>query len=428
MRKVRKDPLEKLRTNKLLTHVVFLVATFVLFSGAASALKAFAGTDLWALVGSVFPETITPEMLKDKYEKQTIRVVVVPGHDNQYVGTVFKGRTEAEHTRKIARHLMKYLENDERFTAIVVRDTDTGKYTDTFSNYFTQKENEIKSFMKERRSHVKVLKNEGIIKSTEIIDHNYATSNTAIRLYGVNKWSNENSIDLILHMHFNDYPRRTRSNEGKYSGFALYVPDSQYSNGRASRDVAEVMQKELAQFLPESDLPKEKGGIIEAQELIALGSNASQRSAALLIEYGYIYEAQFVNADTREIMFEELALQTYNALKNYFDKEYNQTSYVTDTTLLPYTFKVTLKKGMQGSRDVLSLQAALHAEGLYPPDGKSLNDCPINGNFGPCVAAAVSMFQEKYKETILTPLNINKASGIVGGRTRAQLNILYGVE
>jgi len=32
------------------------------------------------------------------------------------------------------------------------------------------------------------------------------TEDIALRLYGFNKWADENKVDAMVHIHFNDYP------------------------------------------------------------------------------------------------------------------------------------------------------------------------------------------------------------------------------
>ena len=50
---------------------------------------------------------------------------------------------------------------------------------------------------------------------------NIAPDEMGVRLYGINKWANENDIDIVIHVHFNDYPGRPRTGSGKYSGFSI---------------------------------------------------------------------------------------------------------------------------------------------------------------------------------------------------------------
>ena len=171
------------------------------------------------------------------------------------------------------------------------------------------------------------------------------------------------------------------------------------------------MYARLSERFPSSDLPKEDIGIIPDQELIAVGAHASRRKVSLLIEYGYIYERQFKTEAVREAVLRELAYQTYLGVKDFF--EIDTLSREEATTFLPRTFSRPLERGMEGEMDVLSLQAALHREGFYPPQGKTLSDCPINGMFGACVESAVRAYQKNKKLPIV---------GKVGPQTIKSLN------
>src|SRR3989338_7026431 len=88
---------------------------------------------------------------------------------------------------------------------------------------------------------------------------------------------------------------------------------------------------------------------------------------------------------------------------------------------------ILLKGAASESKDTLYLQMALRQEGLYPPENKTFNDCPLSGVFGNCTFEAVKKFQEKYADEILTENDkIEKASGFAGPKTLAKLNEIYG--
>ena len=73
----------------------------------------------------------------------------------------------------------------------------------------------------------------------------------------------------------------------------------------------------MKKYFAASDLPAESSALIEDQELIAVGSNASRDGVSVLVEYGYIYEPPFRNEEAREAMFKELAYQTYIGIKKF---------------------------------------------------------------------------------------------------------------
>ena len=151
------------------------------------------------------------------------------------------------------------------------------------------------------------------------VRHNPAADNASQALYGVNKWANDNNIDIVLHLHLNDYPQRKYDMPGKYKGFSIYVPDRQFPNGEASIEIAKSIKEELAKIAPASNFPKEKEIIIEDQQLIAIGSNASRKGVSILLEYGYIYEPQFYDKEIRSFALREMAEATARGLKDFFD-------------------------------------------------------------------------------------------------------------
>src|SRR6185436_8364106 len=136
----------------------------------------------------------------------------------------------------------------------------------------------------------RLLGNGTVSKVKDGVIHNSAPPNVALRLFGINKWVNENKVDLAIHVHFNDYPRRNRSIAGEYSGFSIYVPEKQYVNSTTTLAIADSVFNRLDKYNPVSDFPKEDDGIVEEQELIAIGANDTLSAPSMLIEYGYIYE------------------------------------------------------------------------------------------------------------------------------------------
>ncbi len=364
------------------------------------------------LVSQVFRETVTPESIKGRYKTGELKILIVPGHDPQYPGAVAGNLSEADLTLALAQRIKADLEGIGGWQVLSTRNLVTGEYESEFANYFERERTAINSFRSQLRNEfASLLANGQITPPTQLVSHNFAPTEVATRLYGINRWSNDHNIDLTLHLHFNDYPGRGRT--GKYSGFSIYIPERQLPNARVSRELAEVIQGELALMVPISNLPIEAGSPIEDQELIAVGANGSRLSAALLIEYGYIYESQFKVKTVRESVLNDLAHRTVRGLAQYFDTPRT----VIATSLLPYFWTKPLQSGIKSDRDVLALQTVLHRDGFYPVGGKSLNDCPINGSFGPCVEAGVTAFQIKN--------NLLPATGAVDIQTLVKLNELY---
>lgn len=85
-----------------------------------------------------------------------------------------------------------------------------------------------------------------------------------------------------------------------------------------------------------------------------------------------------------------------------------------------HDFNVNLKIGDSGS-EVASLIEALEREGF-----KITMEVGPSSVFDESVASAVTGFQEKYKDEILTPLGLKYGTGYAGASTRKKLNSLYG--
>lgn len=354
------------------------------------------------------------DRLAAKYAANDVRILVVPGHDDESAGgAVFRGTREADMNLLLADELLKFLDADPHFNPSFTRDA--GGYTPEFSGYFSSDYSRIVAFREEAKKYMNDLLSRGVVQKNAVVHHNYASESDSFKLYGINKWANDHGIDLVLHIHFNDYSSRYSGWAGEYSGFSIYVPEKQLPNHDASLGIAQSIFDRLRKYFPVSDYPPESVGIVEDQELIAVGSNASLEGAAVLIEYGYIYESQFVGSRVRSAAMKELAYQTYLGIRNYFVREAAEDS----VSILPYKWTSRLEKGLKNNRDVFALQVALTEDGLYPPVGFTKNDCGITGNFGTCTQRAISSFQKRYGLPQV---------GFVGPGTLAKLNELYAYD
>src|SRR3989344_1408317 len=268
-------------------------------------------SDVGTLAGSVFfTESITPEQLKNKYAGalqggSKVRVLIVPGHDDEAWGTEFRGVREADMTALLGEELTRILSSDLAYQPILVRSR-TG-YAGGFQEYLEKEGNNIRAFIAGKKKVANDLIRAGSVHSTTGVIHNSASSEVAEKLYAVNKWANEHGVDIVLHIHFNDYPGRRSERPGRYNGFSLYVPDMQFSNARASRAVAQSLFEQLSVFYAESNLPIENSGIVPDHELIAVGAYNTVDPASALIEYGYIYEQRFLDDAVREAVIKDLA-------------------------------------------------------------------------------------------------------------------------
>ncbi|PIP87058.1 hypothetical protein COW81_02280 [Candidatus Campbellbacteria bacterium CG22_combo_CG10-13_8_21_14_all_36_13] len=372
---------------------------------------------------SIFHQKVSANDLRKEYAynnlygTRPINILIVPGHDKDSWGTQFGSIKETDLNIELATYLYEFLRDNTNFNAMITQDK-TG-YLPVFSNYFINERESIVAF---RDKHGKVMNSaieQGWIESINGVEHNFAPNETAIKLYGINRWANENKIDIVIHIHFNDYPGRKHNVVGKYTGFSIYVPDSQYSNGKTSKEFGSFLLKRINTRLPISDLGKESVGVVEDQELIAIGSKNTLDAVSALIEYGYIYEPQFRNLKTRSLILKEAAYQTYKGIIDFFEnkKEDSQTI-LADTTLLPYLWEKDLEYGTNNNDSTLFLQIALIKENLYPPKNKSVKICPVTGLFGFCTLESVKEFQK---------INNINPTGYVGPQTRSILNQKYSI-
>ena len=368
-------------------------------------------------------KSITLTQLHDKYNAVSnvtpkVRILLVPGHEPNFGGTEYQNLKERDMNVDLALYLKDFFKMNNHYDIVVSRNK-TGWNAD-LQRYFDGHWNEIMSFIKANKGEMLRQVNNGtVMKVRDGVMHNTAPQNVGIRLFGINKWVNENNIDIAIHIHFNDYPRKNIGTPGKYSGFAIYVPEKQFSNSTTTREVANAVFRRLAKYNAISDLPKEDSGVIEEQNLIAIGSYNTLDAPSMLIEYGYIYETQFNDPDIRESILKDLAFQTYLGIQDFFGSG-NDVSLAYDTLVLPHLWNENLNKNSTDKNAVLALQTALLLEGTYPGMGKSKNDCPRTGRFGPCTQDALSTFQNKYK--------IKNERNIVGDETKKVLNRLYSLQ
>ncbi len=367
------------------------------------------------LLASVFfTDSSSTDYLKNNYNKseKKIKILVVPGHDEVSSGTQYKGAREANLTSILGNELISLLQKDNRFEIILSRDGNLAN--PQIKKYLENNKDKIENFTKDKKALMNDLILSGSIATTSGVSHVSVGAETANRLYGTNMWANENEVELILHIHLNDYPKRKLNMEGKYSGFSIYVPEPQYSNSKSSTELANYVFKELKRFYPISNMPKENSGVISDQELIAIGAYNTLNPASMLIEYGYIYESQFTNEKIRNTLFKDMAYQTYLGITRFFNKQEYGKNYW-KTTLLPYYWDTNLSASKENI-STLSLQSALTLEGVYPPKKYTKNECPITGSYKQCTVLAIKEFQKKY--------GIDQ-SGRMGPRTLKKLNDLY---
>jgi N-acetylmuramoyl-L-alanine amidase len=254
-------------------------------------------------------------------EKETkVKILLVPGHEPDFGGTEYGALLEREMNVRIANMLKEKLESDEHFQVFITRDNDA--WNSDFDNYFKNSWEDIKVWQKANKENIKKLISLGSTSTVDAftpkVTHNKAPDNVALRLYGITKWANENDIDIVIHIHFNDYPRYNVYLPGVYKGFSIYVPIGQYDNSTTTNAIAKSVLKRLSTKYHISTYEAESAGIIDSPDLIAIGANNTSDAASLLIEYGYIYEKQFSTRDSRTKVFEDMASLTYLGLLDFF--------------------------------------------------------------------------------------------------------------
>lgn len=367
-----------------------------------------------------FTQSVKATNLREAFDtasstKKKLSVLIVPGHEPYFGGAEYLNIKERDLNADLALALAQYLVEDGHFEVSMTRGKDG--WNPELQNYFATNEKDIEAFMRAQKEEMARLVGEGkIIRVSDAVPHNDAPSDVALRLFGINKWANDHKVDIIIHIHFNDnYPRRTNT-PGEHNGFAIYTPEHQYSNSQAANEIAQYVFERLSRMFPISSLPAEDKGIVEEQDLIALGSYNSVDGASMLIEYGYIYEPQFKVAPVRDLIVKELAFQTYLGLADFF----GDTSPMVgpyESTLLPYEGTNIVKNNVSADREILAFQVALMDKGFYPPQERTKNDCPLSGVFGPCTRAALTTFQREF--------DIKVEQGAIGAKTRAKLRALY---
>lgn len=363
------------------------------------------------------PVTINELHTKYVYPRDKVKILIVPGHEPNYGGAEYKDLKERNMTVDLANYLNEFINQNDHYEAIMARSKTS--WNPVLEDYFKNHWNEIGQFYKDSKEETLQLISSGkTSKTVPVIYHNKAPQDVATRLYGLNKWGNENDVDITIHIHFNDNPGHSTYSPGKYSGFAIYVPEPQYLNSTTTRAVAQAVYNRLAKYNATSDFPQESSGIIDEPDLIAIGAYNTADSASMLIEYSYIYETQLSDPIIRDKTIKDLAFQTYLGLEDFFGGD--ERAYAYDTLALPYKWNKDISNNEKNSEDVFSLQSALMLEGIYPPNGKSKNDCPRTGNVGPCTISSVNEFKRRY--------NTLNDKSLIGDKTKNILNKRFSIK
>lgn len=260
---------------------------------------------------------LIPAFFAGASSQKQIKILLVPGHDNEIWGAQYGNIKEADMNLVLANQIYNILKKDKRFKVWITRDK-LG-YTTKFADYLSNTE-EIRLFKENAKAETLDKIADGDFLEKEGVFHNAATEEVAIKLYGINKWADENMMDAVIHIHFNDYLRQTKWTIGKYKGFAIYMPDGQMANAKESAKLAGNIYSELRKKYKSSTYEKETGGLVPDQKLIALGANHTLDAGvrSVLIEYGYIYQKIFRKSSTRHQAYKDMADLTAKGIKKYF--------------------------------------------------------------------------------------------------------------
>lgn len=244
----------------------------------------------------------------------SFHLLLVPGHDTTFGGTQFHNLFERVLTVDLAQDIANAASQDARFKIQITRDHN--QWNEPFASYLADEKNAIITFRDQHIQEQKQLIASGEIKKLPIVPHPTADQQTSLELFGINKWADENSVDLVLHIHFNDTVRSNTAQPGPDRGFSMYVPESQLPNSQASIDIAQYVFQSLNKSFYHST-----SHLIQDQNLIAIGASNTLDKPAILIEYAYIYEPQLQTPASRDAYLKKLAAQTIAGLRDYLSSQ-----------------------------------------------------------------------------------------------------------
>lgn len=249
-------------------------------------------------------------------EDKKIKILLVPGHEPDLGGAEYGALKERELNLVVSEKIKNLLGKNKKFQVITLRNNNG--WNPEFEKYVSDNRETILAWVKSMKDEMFSLVDSGKFNIVNAkMGHSTAPLNSAVFLYGINKWSSDNKIDIVIHLHFNDNPKY--KGEPNYEGFSIYVPEKQYSNASSSKVLAEDLKNEIIKIQKVSTMKEESGGVIEDQELIALGSYNTSDSLSVLIEYAYIYEDFMQNPVLRNNFIDKAAFFTSQGVKEFFE-------------------------------------------------------------------------------------------------------------
>jgi len=243
---------------------------------------------------------------------KTFNILIVPGHDVKDGGANYKNLYyERDLAAIIGGKIADIFNKADGYNITVARDTNS--WNPIFSIYFQNERQEIIDWKNQCQANEKSSIASGKEKIVQEMGMpSEVTPDMSVKLYGINKWANENNIDLVLNLHFNDEERPNMNAPGNLTGFNIFIPESQMKNSAVSRLIAQNVYNELKIIEP-----SESGELLEDQNLIALGASGTLNAPSMLIEYAYIYEKKLRDDATRQETLDQMALQTAIGIENY---------------------------------------------------------------------------------------------------------------
>jgi N-acetylmuramoyl-L-alanine amidase len=307
-----------MKSKIFLFLILFLSITFLYQSRDYINPKISKASD--TLAAAFFSTGIEVKDLISRYASRSrnekIKILIVAGHEPNFGGAEYGILKERDLNLQFAEVLKNNLVKNTKFEIIMARDNNG--WNPEFEKYVRGNTVDILAWSYDMKKEMSSLVKQGKISAVNAkMGHSTAPTSSMIFLYGINKWASLNKIDIAIHIHFNDNPKR--KGKPNYEGFSIYVPEKQYSNSASSKVLAVDLMEEISKVQKVSTLPEESIGVIEDQELIALGSYNTSDSLSVLVEYAYIYENLMQNKLTRDIFINKTAEATAKAVENFFE-------------------------------------------------------------------------------------------------------------
>ncbi len=304
--------------NKIIIGIFIVICLGFLYGSKNIIVSSFYKAN--NLAAAFFSIGVSVKDLVFKYDQAKpggkIKILIVPGHEPRDGGARYKNLKERTLNLQLGEKLKNILAQNPRFEVVMSRDENG--WNPELKSYVDNNKKEIDAWVKDRKKEMLGLVDDGKFTIVEAeMGHATAAPEAATFLFGINKWASENGVDVTLHLHFNDNPKY--KDKPNYEGFSIYVPEKQYSNSISSKILAKDILIEMLKIQKISTMKKESGGIIEDQELIALGRYNTADSLSVLTEYSYIYEDFMQSTTTRDIFIDKAASSTAQALENFFE-------------------------------------------------------------------------------------------------------------